>query len=102
MANDSFYLPTPAAASTTAYVPNSLNQYGSVAGQGATYDGNGNLLSWFSATGKNTYNYDSENRLISAAVAGGTTPTITYDFSSVRRLFGLLKQSYWESYCLFL
>jgi RHS repeat-associated protein len=55
-------------------VPNNLNQYSSVGGVAYTYDYNGNLTG--SAT--NTYSYDSENRLISAAKTG-TTATYTYD-----------------------
>jgi RHS repeat-associated protein len=31
------------------------------------------------------YTYDSENRLITAAVAGGSTPTVSYDYDAVGR-----------------
>jgi RHS repeat-associated protein len=66
---------------TRAYVPNSLNQYTSVAGATLTYDANGNL------TGNGTsgtYTYDAQNRLISATV-GGITSTYAYDPQGRRR-----------------
>jgi RHS repeat-associated protein len=85
IASDAFYLPTPGAASSTPYVPNALNQYGSVSGQLSTYDTNGNLLTWFPANGKSTYTYDSENRLLTAAVAGSATATISYDYDALGR-----------------
>lgn len=84
--SNSFYLPTPAVTEVAAsYVPNALNQYSSVDSQGLTYDLNGNLLTWVSATGQNTYTYDSENRLVTAAVSGATTPSITYDYDGLGR-----------------
>ena len=83
-ANDSFYLPETGAAST-AYVPNDLNEYGSVGGQAYAYDLNGNLRTWVAPTGQNTYAYDSENRLTSAAVGGSTTPSIFYDYDALGR-----------------
>jgi len=83
-ANDNFYLPSPAAA-TTAYVPNQLNQYATIDGQALTYDNNGNMLSWFAIGGKQTYTFDSENRLRTAAVNGSTTASITYDYDAVGR-----------------
>ena len=83
-ASDTFYQPEPAAASTT-YVPNDLNEYGSVGGQTSTYDPNGNLLTWFPPTGQNTYAYDSENRLISAAIQGSSAPSIFYDYDALGR-----------------
>jgi RHS repeat-associated protein len=84
-ASDAFYLPTPAGASSTAYVPNALNQYGSVGGQQSSYDTNGNLLTWFPLGGKHTYTYDSENRLTTAAVNGSATATISYDYDGLGR-----------------
>jgi RHS repeat-associated protein len=84
VANDAFYLPKPAQ-STTAYVANSLNQYDSIGGQPATYDLNGNLLTWVGPGGTNTYTYDSENRLVSAAVNGASIATIFYDYDGLGR-----------------
>jgi RHS repeat-associated protein len=83
-ASDAFYLPTPGAAAA-AYVPNGLNEYGSVGGRAYTYDLNGNLQTWLAPTGQNTYAYDSEDRLISAAVGGSTTPSIFYDYDALGR-----------------
>ena len=57
-----------------AYVPNTLNQYSSVAGQAISYDSNGNLKShegW-------TYNYNGHNRLTSASKSG-TALSLDYD-----------------------
>jgi RHS repeat-associated protein len=85
MASDPFYLPTPASASSTAYVPNALNQYGSIAGQTPMYDTNGNMLTRFPATGGQIYTYDSENRLTTAAVNGSSTVTVTYDYDALGR-----------------
>jgi YD repeat-containing protein len=77
-ASDTFYLPKPATASTTAYVPNKLNQYDSVGGQANTYDTNGNLLTWFQSNVKQTYTYD-------AAANGTTTASVTYDYDALGR-----------------
>ena len=57
-----------AAASTTNYTANSLNQYTAVGAVTPTYDGNGNLT----FDGTNTLGYDAENRLTSASAAGMT------------------------------
>ena len=84
-ANDDFYLPTPGAASSTTYVPNDLNQYGSIGGNTSLYDLNGNLQVWYAASGKATYTYDSENRLVSAATNGSTTASIIYDYDGLGR-----------------
>jgi RHS repeat-associated protein len=84
-ASDDFYLARPATASSQAYSPDKLNRYGSVGGQAATYDNNGNLLTWFPAGGKHTYTYDSENRLLTAAVAGSATPAISYEYDALGR-----------------
>jgi RHS repeat-associated protein len=59
---------------STAYVPNGLNQYGSVAGVTYAYDANGNLT----GDGTNTYTFDIENRLVKAVV-GATTTNLIYD-----------------------
>jgi RHS repeat-associated protein len=77
--NDTFFLAKPAAGSS-AYATNKLNQYDSVSGQAATYDANGNLLTWFLDNVKQTYTYDSENRLRTAATDGTTTASIFYDY----------------------
>jgi RHS repeat-associated protein len=86
-ANDDFYLVKPATATSRAYVPNALNQYNSVAGNAATYDFNGNLLTWYplDGSGKQTYTYDSENRLATAAVNGSGTAAISYDYDGLGR-----------------
>ena len=55
------------------YVPNGLNQYGSVAGVTYGYDANGNMTS----NGADTYTYDSENRL--RVVNGSHNVLLTYD-----------------------
>jgi RHS repeat-associated protein len=83
-ASDSFYLSMPTAASA-AYAPNALNEYGSVGGQTASYDLNGNLLTWSAPGGGQTLTYDSENRLVTAAVNGSTTPSINYDYDGLGR-----------------
>jgi RHS repeat-associated protein len=84
-ASDAFYLPYPQTAATTSYTPNALNEYAAIAGQSSTYDLNGNLLTWYPASGKATYTYDSENRLTSAAINGSATASITYDYDGVGR-----------------
>ncbi len=61
---------------TTAYTPNSLNQYANVGGTTYSYDANGNLTS----DGSNTYEYDEENRLRKAG-----TSTYAYDPLGRRR-----------------
>lgn len=85
VANDAFYLPVPAAATSTAYVPDKLNRYTSIGGNAATYDSNGNLLTWFRNGVKQTYTYDAENRLRTAATDGTTTASITYDYDPLGR-----------------
>ncbi|HEY3654734.1 MAG TPA: RHS repeat-associated core domain-containing protein [Steroidobacteraceae bacterium] len=84
-ASDSFYLPQPSATSSTAYVPNALNEYASVGGQTSGYDLNGNLLTWYPPSGQSTYTYDSENRLATAAVNGSSTASISYDYDGLGR-----------------
>ena len=85
--NDDFYLVKPAALTSRAYAPNALNEYGSFAGNAVTSDLNGNLTSWFppDGSGKQTYTYDSENRLTSAAINGSSTATIFYDYDGLGR-----------------
>lgn len=83
--NDIFYLPVPAAGNLTSYVPNDLNQYASIAGQSSTYDPNGNLSTWYPPSGRQTYGYDSENRLISVAVGGSATPSVFFDYDPIGR-----------------
>jgi RHS repeat-associated protein len=83
---DSFYLLPPAAASSIAYIPNSLNEYSSVGGNSATSDVNGSLRTLTSSvTAATTYSYDSENRLVSIATNGSATPSITYDYDALGR-----------------
>lgn len=84
-ATDPFYLPKPAAAITTAYVPNALNQYGSVGGNTMSYDPNGNLKTLFPSSGAQAYTFDTENRLITVAVAGSATPSVFYDYDALER-----------------
>lgn len=84
-ANDDFYLPSPAATTTTPYSPDKLNRYASVAGNAATYDLNGNLLTWYRGATKQTYTYDSENHLRTAATDGTATPSATYDYDALGR-----------------
>jgi len=85
MASDSTYLPGPAIALNSVYSSNALNQYATVGGQSSTFDLNGNLLTWYPASGKQTYTYDSENRLVTAAVNGSATATISYDYDGLGR-----------------
>jgi RHS repeat-associated protein len=101
-ANDDFYLVKPATAASRAYVPNALNQYNSVAGNAATYDFNGNLLTWYplDGSGKQTYTYDSENRLATAAVNGSGTATISYDYDGLGRRYGKTVSGTTTSYLL--
>ena len=60
------YAYTPPGASTTAYIPNTLNQYATVAAVTQSYDNNGNLT----GDGTWTYTYDAENRLLTANKTG--------------------------------
>ncbi|MEY2498024.1 MAG: hypothetical protein QOD12_1580 [Verrucomicrobiota bacterium] len=62
------------AGTTTAYVPNNLNQYSAIDGDTPTYDSNGNVKT----QGGWTYTHDSQNRL-SAAVSAQSTVTLSYD-----------------------
>ncbi len=87
IANDGFYLPSPVVSASVSFVPNALNQYDSVNGGAATYDLTGNLLTWFprDGSGKQTFTYDSENRLETAAVNGSSAATISYDYDGLGR-----------------
>ena len=87
-ANDPFYLPRPSASATIAYATNALNEYSSYSGHAVTSDLSGSLLTWYSALpspGTHTYTYDSENRLLTAAVGGSGTASITYDYDGLGR-----------------
>jgi RHS repeat-associated protein len=67
-------LSTTTAAGTAAYASNALNQYTSVGGVAQTYDLNGNLTSDLT----NTYEFDAENRMVSAGTPLGAA-TYAYD-----------------------
>jgi RHS repeat-associated protein len=84
-ATDNFYLTIPGATASVAYVPSQTNKYASVAGNTLQYDGNGNLKTLFPSTGAQTFTYDSENRLIKAAVNGSPTPSNFYDYDALER-----------------
>jgi RHS repeat-associated protein len=79
-ANEAFYLARPAGTGSSAYVADKLNRYGSVGGQAATYNGNGDLLTWYPPGGQHTYTFDVEGKLRSAAVGGSSTASIFYDY----------------------
>ena len=70
--SNSLYDWLPAAGSTT-YTPDGLNRYAAVAGSTFAYDGRGNMIS----DGVNSYNYDVENRLLSAS--SPTAISLAYD-----------------------
>ncbi|MEZ5499807.1 MAG: hypothetical protein R3E77_10310 [Steroidobacteraceae bacterium] len=86
-ANDDFYLAKPISASTIGYVSNKLNQYGSVGGVSATYDNNGNLLTWSipGAGSSHTYTYTPENMLRTATVTGTGATSATYEYDGLGR-----------------
>lgn len=71
---------------TGSYRVNGLNQYTSVAGKSLTYDANGNLTS----DGETQFQYDVENRLISAT-KGSVTTALSYD--PMGRLFNVRQGS---------
>ena len=88
VANDAFYLPQPAVASAPVYVADKLNRYATIAALAPTYDSNGNMLTWYpdNTTGsRQTLTYDSENRLITAAVNNSGAATISYDYDALGR-----------------
>jgi RHS repeat-associated protein len=101
-ANDNFYLVKPGSPSTVAYVPNALNEYNSVGGNAVTNDLAGNLLTRYpeDGSGKQTYTYDSENRLTSAAINGSGTATIFYDYDGLGRRYSKTVNSTATSYLL--
>jgi RHS repeat-associated protein len=78
--SEATFLQKPAAANSTAYVPDKLNRYSTVGGTAYTYDGNANLTS----DGVYTFTYDEENRLRTASGAGSSV-TYTYDPAGRRR-----------------
>jgi RHS repeat-associated protein len=61
------------AGANTAYVPDGLNRYSTVAGAAYAYDGRGNMTS----DGANSYTYDIENRLLTASAP--TSVALSYD-----------------------
>jgi YD repeat-containing protein len=63
-----------AAAASTAYAANAVNQYSTVGAATLTYDGNGNLT----GDGVDSFAYDTENHLLSASALGNTI-AYTYD-----------------------
>jgi RHS repeat-associated protein len=67
------YAWTGATLGVTSYSVNGLNQYTAVGSTTQTYDANGNLKT----DGGVTFNYDVENRLVSAS--GAVNATLTYD-----------------------
>lgn len=72
--SDDQYLWRPTNALDDVYVPNSLNQYGMIAGFTLSYDANGNLT----GDGTNTYTFDAKNRLITATTQSGSASYV-YD-----------------------
>lgn len=82
--SDSFYLPIPVAFNTS-YSIGLVNEYSSVAGNSLVNTPNGNLQTLFPSSGAQTYQYDSENRLINAGVAGSSIPSIFYDYDALER-----------------
>jgi RHS repeat-associated protein len=80
-ANDNSWWSYPNAASSTAYIANSINQYTTVGSVSPTYDGNGNLT----YDGIFNFNYDAENKLINATQTGSTVATYKYDAQGRRK-----------------
>jgi RHS repeat-associated protein len=83
-ATDGFYLPA-LEQGPTAYSPTVMNRYSSIGGNRAQYDNNGNLQTLFPPEGIQSFTYDSENRLIRAAVGGSPTNSIFYDYDALER-----------------
>jgi RHS repeat-associated protein len=83
-ATDGFYLPA-LEQGPTAYSPTVMNRYSSIGGNRTQYDNNGNLQTLFPPEGIQSFTYDSENRLISAAVGGSPTNSIFYDYDALER-----------------
>jgi RHS repeat-associated protein len=83
--SDPFFLGPTALDGVTNYTPNALNQYGAIDANAIAYDASGNLTSWTSPLGAQTYTYDSENRLRTARVAG---TSISYDYDPLGRRVG--------------
>ena len=82
--SDSYYLPIRPI-STESYTPQVMNQYSAFAGNTLSYDLNGNLKTLFPTSGAETFTYDSENRLVSAAVNGSGANSIFYDYDARER-----------------
>ena len=82
--SDPFYLPIPVA-SSVAYGIGSLNQYTAIGGNTITTSATGNLGTLFPSSGAQSFAYDSENRLVSAAVGGSSTNTVFYDYDALER-----------------
>ena len=82
--SDSYYLPIRPI-STESYTPKVMNQYSAVAGNSLTYDLNGNLQTLFPSSGAQAFTYDSENRLVSAAVNGSASNSVFYDYDARER-----------------
>jgi YD repeat-containing protein len=80
-ATDKSWWSYPAAAGTTAYTANNLNQYSAVGPAAPTYDQNGNLT----YDGTFTYGYDAENRLTSIKQGTNTVATYGYDAQGRRK-----------------
>jgi RHS repeat-associated protein len=86
-ATDKSWWNYPTAASSIAYTPNNLNQYGKVGSVTPTYDGNGDLT----YDGSYTYCYDAESRLTgilssgTCASPGTTVASYAYDAQGRRK-----------------
>jgi RHS repeat-associated protein len=86
-ATDKSWWNYPTAASSVAYTPNNLNQYGKVGSVTPTYDGNGDLT----YDGSYTYCYDAESRLTgilssgTCASPGTTVAAYAYDAQGRRK-----------------
>jgi RHS repeat-associated protein len=83
-ATDGFYLPA-VEQGPTSYSAAPMNQYSFIGGNQTHYDDNGNLKTLFPSDGAQTFTYDSENRLIRAAVGGSSTDSIFYDYDALER-----------------
>jgi RHS repeat-associated protein len=79
-ASDASFLVSGLTAASHAYVPNTLNQYGTVDATTYTYDTNANLTS----NGSWTYAYNTQNLLLTAT-ATGSTVSYDYDPQNLRR-----------------
>ncbi|HEU0217900.1 MAG TPA: RHS repeat-associated core domain-containing protein [Stellaceae bacterium] len=80
-ATDKSWWSYPAAAGSTAYTTNNLDQYTQVGAAHPTYDGNGNPT----FDGVFTYGYDAESRLVSIKQGAATIATYAYDAQGRRK-----------------